>query len=303
MIVPLGCGCDPGGRPPAWRLVHPSTRSRTFVPAALHQTLYAFNQFCISWELFNGNPALNASPLCLFNPVVGSWLDRVDLVAPLGGSSAPEIVTGTFFNGLLIGPMRDTRRELMPFAALELYGFWVKVATSGKENLIGVPLTDIEAFVMQLGEPLFRARQIYANLYRRRLADRGLFTDPAKPLREELERRFILSVPRTTSRVAFLPPRHHVFVRRLCIPIHKRDRKIRLRLLAAGAAGQLDPMCNACPWGAAGRGMPRPRRFIAWLRTSLTSSSASGASAMKASTASDVPSCATSSSSSWIAAT
>ncbi len=64
-----------------------------------------------------------------------------------------------------------------------------------KPNLIGASLQDIEALVADLEEPGFRARQIFANLYRRRLADWALFTDLARPLREELGRRFAIEYP------------------------------------------------------------------------------------------------------------
>ncbi len=63
--------------------------------------------------------------------------------------------------------------------------------------MIGSSLQDIEAVVAELEEPRFRARQIYANLYRRRLADWALFTDLAQPLREKLGRRFSIAYPQT----------------------------------------------------------------------------------------------------------
>ena len=68
-------------------------------------------------------------------------------------------------------------------------------------------------------------------------------------------------------------------------------------LLAAGAAGQLDPMCNACRKESTGPGMPRPPRCIVWSRTTSRSSSASGTSATNASTDSGVPLCGASSTS------
>lgn len=67
--------------------------------------------------------------------------------------------------------------------------------TSGKENLVGASLGEIEAHVAEMGEPRFRARQIYAGLYRRRLREWGGFADLAKPLREKLSSRFLLAYP------------------------------------------------------------------------------------------------------------
>jgi 23S rRNA (adenine2503-C2)-methyltransferase len=71
----------------------------------------------------------------------------------------------------------------------------VNAAKGNKLNLIGASLHDIEALATELKEPRFRARQIYANLYRRRLGDWVLFNDLAKPLREELSRRFMIAYP------------------------------------------------------------------------------------------------------------
>jgi 23S rRNA (adenine2503-C2)-methyltransferase len=72
----------------------------------------------------------------------------------------------------------------------------VNVENAEKLNLIGASLQEIEALATELEEPRFRARQIYANLYRRRQGDWALFTDLAKPLREKLERRFIIAYPK-----------------------------------------------------------------------------------------------------------
>ncbi len=71
----------------------------------------------------------------------------------------------------------------------------MNVGNGQRPNLIGASLQDIEALVAEFEEPRFRARQIYANLYRRRLGDWALFTDLAKPLREELRRRFAIDYP------------------------------------------------------------------------------------------------------------
>lgn len=47
----------------------------------------------------------------------------------------------------------------------------------------------------ELGEPRFRARQVYAGIYRRRLRTWESFTDLAKPLREKLSERFVITRP------------------------------------------------------------------------------------------------------------
>jgi 23S rRNA (adenine2503-C2)-methyltransferase len=65
-----------------------------------------------------------------------------------------------------------------------------------KLNLIGASLKEIEALAIELDEPRFRARQIYAGLYRRRLEDWTLFSDIGKQLREKLLQRFIIAYPR-----------------------------------------------------------------------------------------------------------
>ncbi len=68
---------------------------------------------------------------------------------------------------------------------------------SEKINLVGASLPQIEAIVLEFGEPRFRARQIFAGLYLRRLKDWESFTDIAKPLREKLRERFAISYPET----------------------------------------------------------------------------------------------------------
>jgi 23S rRNA (adenine2503-C2)-methyltransferase len=75
------------------------------------------------------------------------------------------------------------------------YGFWMKLETSGKENLVGASLEEIASLAAELGEPSYRARQIYAGLYRRRLRDWDSFADLAKMLREKLRSRFLLAYP------------------------------------------------------------------------------------------------------------
>ena len=63
-------------------------------------------------------------------------------------------------------------------------------------NLVGATLEDIEAAVTGMGEPRYRARQIYAGIYRRRIRSWDEFTDLSKPLRERLKTQFALEYPR-----------------------------------------------------------------------------------------------------------
>jgi 23S rRNA (adenine2503-C2)-methyltransferase len=63
-------------------------------------------------------------------------------------------------------------------------------------NLVGATLKDIEDAVISLGEPRYRARQIYAGMYRRRYRFWEQFTDLSKPLRERLKTQFSVEYPR-----------------------------------------------------------------------------------------------------------
>ena len=62
-------------------------------------------------------------------------------------------------------------------------------------NLVGANLQEIEAAITGLNEPRYRARQIYAGIYHRRLHSWDQFTDLAKPLREKLTAAFVLEYP------------------------------------------------------------------------------------------------------------
>jgi 23S rRNA (adenine2503-C2)-methyltransferase len=62
-------------------------------------------------------------------------------------------------------------------------------------NLIGANLSEIEAALAGLNEPKYRARQIYAGIYRRFVRSWDQFTDLSKQLREKLKLRFILEYP------------------------------------------------------------------------------------------------------------
>ena len=62
-------------------------------------------------------------------------------------------------------------------------------------NLVGANLGEIETLISGLGEPRFRARQIYAGIYRRRLRSWDDFTDLAKRFRENLKEGFAIEYP------------------------------------------------------------------------------------------------------------
>lgn len=62
-------------------------------------------------------------------------------------------------------------------------------------NLVGANLEEIEAAVTGIGEPRYRARQIYAGMYQRCCSSWDQFTDLAKSLREKLGKHFSLAHP------------------------------------------------------------------------------------------------------------
>lgn len=69
-------------------------------------------------------------------------------------------------------------------------------------NLVGANLEEIEDLMKILGEPAYRARQVYAGIYGRLLRSWDSFTDLGKPLREKLKKRFSI----------VYPPIHRIFV-------------------------------------------------------------------------------------------
>ena len=62
-------------------------------------------------------------------------------------------------------------------------------------NLVGMTSVEIAAAVTELGEPQYRARQIYAGVYRKLWRDWDRFTDLSKSLREKLRARFSIEYP------------------------------------------------------------------------------------------------------------
>jgi 23S rRNA (adenine2503-C2)-methyltransferase len=62
-------------------------------------------------------------------------------------------------------------------------------------NLVGANLEEIEAALSGMGEPRYRARQIYAGIYRRLYRSWDQFTDLGKKLREKLAEQFVIEYP------------------------------------------------------------------------------------------------------------
>ena len=62
----------------------------------------------------------------------------------------------------------------------------------GTINLAGATLEEIVAGVREMGEPAYRARQIYAGIYRRLLRSWDPFTELGKQFREKLKERFVI---------------------------------------------------------------------------------------------------------------
>ncbi|MDR1727979.1 MAG: 23S rRNA (adenine(2503)-C(2))-methyltransferase RlmN [Acidobacteriota bacterium] len=66
---------------------------------------------------------------------------------------------------------------------------------TAKPNLVGMASDEIAAAFAPLGEPGYRARQVYAGVYRKLWRDWGRFTDLGKTLRDELRVRFAIEYP------------------------------------------------------------------------------------------------------------
>jgi len=71
----------------------------------------------------------------------------------------------------------------------------LKRAEMERRNLIGADLEEIAAAVAGVGGPRYRARQIYAGIYKRCYDSWDRFTDLAKPLRAKLGTQFSLAHP------------------------------------------------------------------------------------------------------------
>ncbi|NWG12326.1 MAG: hypothetical protein HXY20_02190, partial [Acidobacteria bacterium] len=69
-------------------------------------------------------------------------------------------------------------------------------AKAAVRNLVGASLEEIEEVSADLGEPRYRARQIYAGIYRLRYRSWDEFSDLPETLRRHLKERFTIIRPR-----------------------------------------------------------------------------------------------------------
>jgi 23S rRNA (adenine2503-C2)-methyltransferase len=70
------------------------------------------------------------------------------------------------------------------------------MTTSAKlTNIVGLTLQEIESALQEMGEPRYRARQVFTGIYRRRLQSWDQFSDIAKKLRVQLQDRFVIAYP------------------------------------------------------------------------------------------------------------
>ena len=67
-----------------------------------------------------------------------------------------------------------------------------------KTNLLGLTRSGLEAFVIEMGEKPFRARQLMKWLYKRCVAEFDQMTDLAKSFRERLKEVAVVAVPQST---------------------------------------------------------------------------------------------------------
>ena len=71
---------------------------------------------------------------------------------------------------------------------------------ASKRNLFGLDRAGLEAAMAELGEPAYRARQLYVWLYRRRVRDLAAMTDLGKGLRARLDSGFEVRWPEVAAR-------------------------------------------------------------------------------------------------------
>src|SRR5437867_3539257 len=70
-----------------------------------------------------------------------------------------------------------------------------EVVETKRRNLLGASKEDLAPLLEELGEPAYRARQIFAGIYRRRLQSWAQFTDLSRQLRQALEGQFSIEYP------------------------------------------------------------------------------------------------------------
>jgi 23S rRNA (adenine2503-C2)-methyltransferase len=68
----------------------------------------------------------------------------------------------------------------------------------GRKNLVGLDRAELEAEIVALGEPAFRARQLWHWIYHRGVTDFAAMTSLAKSFRENLAARYVVARPEVT---------------------------------------------------------------------------------------------------------
>ena len=71
-------------------------------------------------------------------------------------------------------------------------------AAAGRKNLVGLDRAELEAEIVALGEPAFRARQLWHWIYHRGVTDFAAMTSLAKSFRENLAQYFVVARPEIT---------------------------------------------------------------------------------------------------------
>lgn len=65
-----------------------------------------------------------------------------------------------------------------------------------KKELLGLSPAEMEEFAIEVGEPVFRGRQLYKWIYQKETSSFYDMTDLPRPLRAELDRKAVISIPR-----------------------------------------------------------------------------------------------------------
>jgi 23S rRNA (adenine2503-C2)-methyltransferase len=71
-------------------------------------------------------------------------------------------------------------------------------SADGRKNLVGLDRAELEAEIVALGEPAFRARQLWHWIYHRGVTDFAAMTSLAKSFRENLAARYVVARPEVT---------------------------------------------------------------------------------------------------------
>src|SRR5690348_17919252 len=70
-----------------------------------------------------------------------------------------------------------------------------EVDETGRRNLVGLSREELTAAMQEIGQPAFRARQLWHWIYHRGVTDFAAMTSLSKPFRESLAARYELSRP------------------------------------------------------------------------------------------------------------